>query len=222
VQSTGAGILVLTVAAPEILAGSLQEYMRAWLVRMRGGNGARPALVAGAPSMLGMMCTCCTAPIVVGLSKQRAVMGSALAFFLGNPVLNPAVIIFMGFVLGWAFAGLRVIFGVAMVALVAYIANKYAVRTGDGDRGNDVNHSHALRDGGRQFNRTALAGLLGQPALHETAPAVWAFGEAGGSRRESLQSLEAPDFTLPDLNGRMHSLSDYRGKVVLLYFWQHV
>ncbi len=76
-----------------------------------------------------------------------------------------------------------------------------------------------LRDGGRQFNLTALAGLLGQPALHETAPAVWAFGEAGGSRRESLQSLEAPDFTLPDLNGRMHSLSDYRGKKVLLVSW---
>jgi uncharacterized membrane protein YraQ (UPF0718 family) len=122
-----------------VLGASIQVLVpRAWLVRMLGGNGARPALVAGAASMLGMMCTCCTAPIVVGLRKQRAGMGSALAFFLGNPVLNPAVIIFMGFVLGWAFAGLRVIFGVAMVALVAYIANKYAVRTGDGDRGNAI------------------------------------------------------------------------------------
>ena len=30
----------------------------------------------------------------------------------------------------------------------------------------------------------------------------------------------APDFTLPDVNGEMHSLSDFTGKVVLLNFWQ--
>ena len=27
---------------------------------------------------------------------------------------------------------------------------------------------------------------------------------------------EAPDFTLPDQNGEMHSLSDYRGQKVIL------
>lgn len=30
---------------------------------------------------------------------------------------------------------------------------------------------------------------------------------------------KAPDFTLPDQNGAMHTLSDYRGKKVLLYFY---
>ena len=29
----------------------------------------------------------------------------------------------------------------------------------------------------------------------------------------------APDFTLPDQNGQNHSLSDYRGKKVILYFY---
>lgn len=29
----------------------------------------------------------------------------------------------------------------------------------------------------------------------------------------------APDFELPDENGEMHRLSDYRGKVVVLYFY---
>lgn len=29
----------------------------------------------------------------------------------------------------------------------------------------------------------------------------------------------APDFTLPDQNGKNHSLSDYRGKKVILYFY---
>lgn len=30
---------------------------------------------------------------------------------------------------------------------------------------------------------------------------------------------QAPDFTLPDQNGTMHSLQDYRGKKVILYFY---
>jgi peroxiredoxin len=32
-------------------------------------------------------------------------------------------------------------------------------------------------------------------------------------------TLEAPDFTLPDIDGKQHSLSDYRGKKVLLLSW---
>ncbi|MBR6050909.1 MAG: thioredoxin-dependent thiol peroxidase [Clostridia bacterium] len=30
---------------------------------------------------------------------------------------------------------------------------------------------------------------------------------------------KAPDFTLPDQNGKMHSLGEYRGKKVILYFY---
>ena len=29
---------------------------------------------------------------------------------------------------------------------------------------------------------------------------------------------QAPDFTLPDQNGELHSLSDFRGQKVILYF----
>jgi peroxiredoxin Q/BCP len=31
--------------------------------------------------------------------------------------------------------------------------------------------------------------------------------------------MQAPQFTLPDENGTPHSLSDYRGKIVVLYFY---
>lgn len=31
--------------------------------------------------------------------------------------------------------------------------------------------------------------------------------------------MKAPDFTLPDQNGDMHSLEDYRGQKVILYFY---
>ena len=34
-----------------------------------------------------------------------------------------------------------------------------------------------------------------------------------------MAGAEAPDFTLSDLNGKKHSLKEYRGKTVLLNFW---
>ena len=108
-----------------LLGASIQVFVpRSWLMKAIGSAGAKSATIAGAASMAGMMCTCCAAPIVVGLRRQRASMGSALAFLLGNPVLNPATLIFMGFVLGWGFAGIRFVFGLALIAVVAWIANR--------------------------------------------------------------------------------------------------
>jgi len=40
------------------------------------------------------------------------------------------------------------------------------------------------------------------------------------SRKSSLkEGMEAPEFSLPDQDGVMHQLADYRGKWVLLYFY---
>lgn len=33
------------------------------------------------------------------------------------------------------------------------------------------------------------------------------------------EKVDAPGFTLPDLTGRKRSLSDFRGKLVMLNFW---
>jgi hypothetical protein len=60
----------------------------------------------------------------------------------------------------------------------------------------------------------ALAGRLNQPVVHDAARSVWAFGASAGQDR---QSLRAPVFTLPDLDGTPHSLSDYRGSKVFLH-----
>ncbi len=60
------------------------------------------------------------------------------------------------------------------------------------------------------------ADRLGCPlALDIEARAAY-LGVPAPDRGRDLASLDAPDFTLPDLNGRLHSLSDYRGKKVLL------
>jgi hypothetical protein len=33
------------------------------------------------------------------------------------------------------------------------------------------------------------------------------------------EKMDAPEFTLPDLEGRKRSLSDFRGKFIMLNFW---
>jgi AhpC/TSA family protein len=76
-----------------------------------------------------------------------------------------------------------------------------------------------LRERPARFNLAALARLLGQPVVHEDAHRVWFFGETAAVRRAGMQSLQAPDFTLPDLDGRSHALADYRGQKVFLVFW---
>ena len=61
-----------------------------------------------------------------------------------------------------------------------------------------------------------FAAALGRPLALDVAERAAALGTAASERRARLLSLEAPDFTLPDLTGRLHSLSDHRGKKVLL------
>ena len=76
-----------------------------------------------------------------------------------------------------------------------------------------------LREGPARFNLAALARLLAEPVVHDDAHGVWLFGEGAAARRTEMQSLQAPDFTLPDVDGRLHSLSDHRGKKVFLVSW---
>ena len=69
------------------------------------------------------------------------------------------------------------------------------------------------------FNLSAFATLVKQPATRDEKNSTWFFGKREDERGSYLASLEAPNFTLPDINGKMHSLADYRGKKVLLVTW---
>jgi hypothetical protein len=61
--------------------------------------------------------------------------------------------------------------------------------------------------------------LAGHPVLHDRTGQTWVLGTGALERARALGSLEAPDFTLPDLGGRLHSLSGQRGRKVLLVTW---
>ncbi|MFC4761945.1 permease [Dyella koreensis] len=95
-----------------------------WVQRVLGGRGFGSVLAGGLLAVPGMMCTCCAAPVVVGLRKHQATPGAAMAFWLGNTMLNPATLVFMGFVLGWHWTLLRLLLGVPMVFGLGYLANR--------------------------------------------------------------------------------------------------
>ena len=97
-----------------------------WVQRVLGSRGFGGVLAGGLLAVPGMMCTCCAAPVVVGLRKHQAAPGAALAFWLGNTVLNPATLVFTGFVLGWHWTVLRMLLGVPMVFGLGYLANRMA------------------------------------------------------------------------------------------------
>jgi uncharacterized protein len=57
------------------------------------------------------------------MRERQASPGAAIAFWLGNTVLNPATLVFMGFVLGWNWTALRILLGVPMVFGLGYLVN---------------------------------------------------------------------------------------------------
>jgi hypothetical protein len=72
---------------------------------------------------------------------------------------------------------------------------------------------------GMRVDLVGLARHLGQPVAASPAHGVWAIGESHAALGDRLRSLDAPDFTLPDLAGRAWSLREFRGRKVFLLAW---
>jgi len=96
-----------------------------WVSAALGRLGFKSIALGSLFAMPCMMCTCCAAPVAAGMRQSRASVGSVVSWWISNPVLNPATLIFMGFVLGWGWALFRVVLGIAMVLGVAYLAERY-------------------------------------------------------------------------------------------------
>lgn len=114
-------LAVWKAAVLGVLLGSLIQVLipRDWLLRTLGQKRFSGTLFGTLFSLPGMMCSCCAAPVAAGMRRQRVSMGGALAFWMGNPLLNPATLVFMGFVLGWHFAAIRLVAGLVTVLGVA-------------------------------------------------------------------------------------------------------
>jgi len=69
---------------------------------------------------------------------------------------------------------------------------------------------------GEQLDLSAVAQAVAQPSVVDLDAGMMAVALSGELRRQALRDLDAPDFTLPDLDGVPHSLSDWAGHKRLL------
>ncbi|WP_058972688.1 permease [Type-D symbiont of Plautia stali] len=119
-------LAVWKAAVLGVILGSLVQVLipRHWLLRLMGQSRFGSTLIGTGFGLPGMMCTCCAAPVAAGLRQSQVSSGAAMAFWLANPLLNPATLIFMGFVLGWHFAAIRLVAGLAMVLGIASLVQR--------------------------------------------------------------------------------------------------
>ncbi|KAF2391270.1 permease [Pseudomonas frederiksbergensis] len=119
-------LAIWKAAVLAVILGSLLQVLipRDWLLRLFGRAGFASTLRGGLFALPGMMCSCCAAPVAASMRRQNVSVGAALAFWIGNPVLNPATLVFMGFVLGWGFTALRLVAGIVLVFGVSLVAQR--------------------------------------------------------------------------------------------------
>jgi len=72
---------------------------------------------------------------------------------------------------------------------------------------------------GKDVDVAAFWTKLGGPVVAAEDGEVWALGAPADERNAALEGLVAPDFTLPDVDGKPHTLSALRGKKVFLATW---
>jgi uncharacterized membrane protein YraQ (UPF0718 family) len=115
-----------------VIAAAVATVLPAdWLARVFGRDGAGGAVRGGALALPSMMCSCCAAPIAVGLRQRSASVVSSLTYWLANPALNPVVLAFCAFVLPWPWTVLRAGAGLVVVVGAVLIARRSTVRTVD-------------------------------------------------------------------------------------------
>ncbi|WP_350648636.1 permease [Pseudomonas sp. HY13-MNA-CIBAN-0226] len=119
-------LAIWKAAVLAVILGSLLQVLipRDWLLRLFGRAGFASTLRGGLFALPGMMCSCCAAPVAASMRRSNVSVGAALAFWIGNPVLNPATLVFMGFVLGWGFTALRLVAGIVLVFGVSWVAQR--------------------------------------------------------------------------------------------------
>ena len=72
---------------------------------------------------------------------------------------------------------------------------------------------------GTEVDVEAFWTKLGGPVVASDARDVWALGAPAEERNAALEGLQAPDFTLPDIDGVPRTLSQLRGKKVFVATW---
>lgn len=110
------------------IAAAIEAFLpRKWLLSaMSRSTSFNSSLMGGLLALPCMMCTCCGAPIAVTLRRSGVPVAGTLAYWVGNPVLNPAVIAFLILVGPWQWVVVRIVVGVVLVFGVTAVVSRLA------------------------------------------------------------------------------------------------
>lgn len=116
--TTSYGLDVWIGLAAAVLIGAGVEVLvpRRWLRRtLDRKTGVRSAWRGGLLAIPCLMCTCCASPITISLRRSKVPVAGSLAYWLGNPLLNPVVLIILAVVLPWPYVVGRIVIGALIV-----------------------------------------------------------------------------------------------------------
>ena len=77
----------------------------------------------------------------------------------------------------------------------------------------------AAMSNGAAIDLAEFARVTGRNMVIDASRNVVAMGEQASSRAAAMTTLDAPNFTLPDINGNLVSLSDFANRKKLILAW---
>ena len=154
------------VVGLSIAAGIQALLPRNWLTRiLKRSSESRNSLVGGLLSIPCMMCTCCGAPITRSLVKEGVPDSSALAYWIGNPTLNPAVLAFLAFVGPWQWVLVRLVIGVILVFGITTLVAKFGSKD-NGRSKKNLNKKQVLPTPKQQLPLESSPGIQALPVRY--------------------------------------------------------
>jgi uncharacterized membrane protein YraQ (UPF0718 family) len=117
----------MAVVAALVVAAAIEALIpRRWLLRaVTRRTHTAASLAGGLLALPSLMCTCCTAPVAATLRRNGAPTSAVLAYWFGNPALNPAVLAFLALVAPWQWVVTRVVAGTVLVIGMSTLIARY-------------------------------------------------------------------------------------------------
>lgn len=106
---------------------------RDWMMRlMNRASSLRQSSMGALLSLPTMMCSCCAAPVASGLRRRGVSAQAALAYWVGNPLLNPVVLVFVLLLLPWEWGAVRILAGAALAVGASALIGRWVSGRGEG------------------------------------------------------------------------------------------
>lgn len=108
-----------------LIAGMLMVFVpRSVLNRYLGGGGLKPIAVAAGSGCVVPVCSCSVIPLTAGFVDAGIPIAPVIAFLVAAPMMNPAVFILTGGMLGWKMAIIRLVSAFLLAIAVGLVIGR--------------------------------------------------------------------------------------------------